>query len=86
MWSKDYWGSPLLDERSHKSFRPITILSFYLNGEACDHIHAWLERVADVRLSDSDRMVCWHVPNVILHGMNSVLVFLVSANSKWQEM
>ena len=31
VWTHDFWGTPLTVEQSHKSFRPITTLSFILN-------------------------------------------------------
>nr|XP_027194318.1 transmembrane and TPR repeat-containing protein CG4050-like [Dermatophagoides pteronyssinus] len=31
LWSNDYWGMPLKSKLSHKSYRPLTILTFRLN-------------------------------------------------------
>lgn len=31
IWGHDYWGKPMSDPRSHKSYRPVTVLSFRLN-------------------------------------------------------
>ena len=31
MFSNDFWGHPISDPESHKSYRPLTILSFRLN-------------------------------------------------------
>ena len=32
LWHNDYWGTPLLDKTSHKSWRPLTTLTFRLNA------------------------------------------------------
>ena len=31
MWRYDFWGQPIADEGSHKSYRPVTIFTFRLN-------------------------------------------------------
>ena len=31
MLQADYWGTPLASNRSHKSYRPLTVFSFHLN-------------------------------------------------------
>ncbi|KAH7970797.1 hypothetical protein HPB49_015635 [Dermacentor silvarum] len=28
LWMNDLWGRPMADPRSHKSYRPLTVLSF----------------------------------------------------------
>ncbi|KAH8026167.1 hypothetical protein HPB51_016586 [Rhipicephalus microplus] len=28
LWMNDFWGRPMADPRSHKSYRPLTVLSF----------------------------------------------------------
>ncbi|KAH7970511.1 hypothetical protein HPB49_008647 [Dermacentor silvarum] len=28
LWMSDFWGRPMADPRSHKSYRPLTVLSF----------------------------------------------------------
>lgn len=28
IWSNDFWGTALSDAKSHKSYRPLTVLSF----------------------------------------------------------
>ena len=34
VWRNDYWGDPMDSVESHKSYRPLTILSFRLNYAA----------------------------------------------------
>lgn len=31
LWANDFWGTPMIKEQSHKSYRPLTVLSFRLN-------------------------------------------------------
>ena len=31
IWKNDFWGTPLSHSGSHKSYRPLTVLSFKLN-------------------------------------------------------
>ena len=33
LFKHDYWGTPLTDPNSHKSFRPVTVASFWLNRQ-----------------------------------------------------
>ena len=33
IFTNDFWGTPLSDPESHKSYRPLTILSFRLNRQ-----------------------------------------------------
>lgn len=28
LWSNDFWGRPMADPQSHKSYRPLTVLTF----------------------------------------------------------
>jgi tetratricopeptide (TPR) repeat protein len=57
----DYWGTPITAAASHKSYRPLTVLTVWLNHRA----HG-----LDVR--------GYHVVNVLLHALASVLVFYVA--------
>ena len=57
----DYWGTPITAAASHKSYRPLTVLTVWLNHR----VHG-----LDVR--------GYHVVNVLLHALASVLVFYVA--------
>ncbi|XP_037555691.1 protein O-mannosyl-transferase TMTC1-like [Dermacentor silvarum] len=43
LWMNDFWGRPMADPRSHKSYRPLTVLSFranyYANGRQVRGYH-----------------------------------------------
>ncbi|XP_037505701.1 protein O-mannosyl-transferase TMTC1-like [Rhipicephalus sanguineus] len=43
LWINDFWGRPMADPRSHKSYRPLTVLSFranyYANGRQVRGYH-----------------------------------------------
>uniref|UniRef100_A0A2H8TL04 dolichyl-phosphate-mannose--protein mannosyltransferase n=1 Tax=Melanaphis sacchari TaxID=742174 RepID=A0A2H8TL04_9HEMI len=54
--TNDFWGTPLSDPNSHKSYRPLTTLTFRLNHYIFGLQPVW-----------------FHVVNVILHGICSVL-------------
>ena len=34
MFENDFWGTPMADEDSHRSYRPLTVLSFAINYRA----------------------------------------------------
>ena len=62
LFSHDFWGGPMSRVESHKSYRPLTVLTFrYLNF----HFGGL-------------RPYGYHVANVLLHGAASVLCLLVA--------
>lgn len=69
IFKNDFWGTRLTYKQSHKSYRPLTILSFRL--------HFWLRE----RLIAQD----YHIVNIILHTIVSILmlpVFNILIDSK----
>lgn len=58
----DFWGTPLIHNRSHKSYRPITILTFRLNVWLAGGVHPY----------------GFHLTNILLHGIVSSLAVPVS--------
>ena len=56
----DFWGEPMTSPVSHKSYRPLTALSFRLNF-ALHELEPW----------------GYHVINVLLHGVATVLFGVV---------
>eukprot|EP00211_Chloroparvula_japonica_P006566 CAMPEP_0119144194 /NCGR_PEP_ID=MMETSP1310-20130426/35498_1 /TAXON_ID=464262 /ORGANISM="Genus nov. species nov., Strain RCC2339" /LENGTH=424 /DNA_ID=CAMNT_0007135905 /DNA_START=161 /DNA_END=1431 /DNA_ORIENTATION=- len=89
LWRNDFWGTPLSSQESHKSYRPLTILTFRLNfwlnlsspflqsggvgeGERC-----FYELTNNVPSSVAVCPFGFHMVNLVLHGLNSLLVFHV---------
>ncbi|CAH0393458.1 unnamed protein product [Bemisia tabaci] len=62
LFSHDFWGTRITNNASHKSYRPLTVISFRWN--------VWLN---DGKLEPFS----FHLFNVILHGINSVLLLSV---------
>lgn len=62
--TRDFWGQPMADSDSHKSFRPVTTLTYRANS---------------VLFGMSDT-TSFHVVNVLLHGMTSALTVPVPAS------
>ncbi|XP_027632028.1 protein O-mannosyl-transferase TMTC4 isoform X2 [Tupaia chinensis] len=58
LWHHDFWGSRLSSNSSHKSYRPLTVLTFRMN----------------YYLSGGFHPVGFHVVNILLHGGISVLL------------
>nr|XP_011733216.1 transmembrane and TPR repeat-containing protein 4 isoform X1 [Macaca nemestrina] len=58
LWHHDFWGSRLSSNTSHKSYRPLTVLTFRIN----------------YYLSGGFHPVGFHVVNILLHGGISVLM------------
>lgn len=51
LFQNDYWGRPMDSPSSHKSFRPMTVLSFRLCQYVADMLHVnhiWFQRVANI--------------------------------------
>ncbi|KAI9995918.1 hypothetical protein PInf_012991 [Phytophthora infestans] len=62
VFSHDFWGTPIRSVHSHKSYRPLTILSFRLNYLMAKGHSAWL----------------YHFTNAVVHAGCSVLVWKVA--------
>ncbi|XP_039110215.1 protein O-mannosyl-transferase TMTC4 isoform X3 [Hyaena hyaena] len=58
LWHHDFWGSRLSSNTSHKSYRPLTVLTFRIN----------------YYLSGGFYPMSFHVVNILLHGGISVLM------------
>ncbi|XP_027292837.1 protein O-mannosyl-transferase TMTC4 isoform X4 [Cricetulus griseus] len=58
LWHHDFWGSRLSSNTSHKSYRPLTVLTFRIN----------------YYLSGGFHPVGFHVVNILLHGGISILM------------
>ncbi|KAM4608747.1 protein O-mannosyl-transferase TMTC4 isoform 2-T3 [Polymixia lowei] len=58
IWNNDFWGSNLSSNSSHKSYRPLTVLTFRLNYLLAGGLHP----------------VGFHVLNIILHAGISALM------------
>jgi hypothetical protein len=59
----DFWGKPLVKEDSHKSYRPLTILSF--------RAHTWLSSGGTPRAGRASRdlnATPFHATNAMLHA------------------
>uniref|UniRef100_A0A3Q2EJY5 dolichyl-phosphate-mannose--protein mannosyltransferase n=1 Tax=Cyprinodon variegatus TaxID=28743 RepID=A0A3Q2EJY5_CYPVA len=63
IWRNDFWGTNLSSNSSHKSYRPLTVLTFRLNYLIAGGLHP----------------VGFHVLNIILHAVISVLMIDVFA-------
>uniref|UniRef100_A0A5F8HDI2 dolichyl-phosphate-mannose--protein mannosyltransferase n=1 Tax=Monodelphis domestica TaxID=13616 RepID=A0A5F8HDI2_MONDO len=58
LWQHDFWGSKLSSNTSHKSYRPLTVLTFRIN----------------YYLSGGFYPVSFHIVNILLHCSISVLM------------
>ncbi|KAK7870176.1 hypothetical protein R5R35_012732 [Gryllus longicercus] len=60
----DFWGTRLTSNRSHKSYRPLTVLSFRWNYWLSGGLYPW----------------SFHLSNILLHALVSVLAHAVFGN------
>jgi hypothetical protein len=67
VFRRDFWGTPMSEPASHKSFRPITTISFRLNW-------IWAEYQHGKAVNYQVDTYGFHVFNVLLHGIVSSLV------------
>uniref|UniRef100_A0A8C5LWM5 dolichyl-phosphate-mannose--protein mannosyltransferase n=1 Tax=Leptobrachium leishanense TaxID=445787 RepID=A0A8C5LWM5_9ANUR len=58
LWLHDFWGTKLNSNASHKSYRPLTVLTFRINYSVAGGLHP----------------VGFHVVNIILHCLVSILM------------
>ncbi|OWZ03829.1 LOW QUALITY PROTEIN: hypothetical protein PHMEG_00024377 [Phytophthora megakarya] len=62
VFSHDFWGTHIRSVHSHKSYRPLTVLSFRLNYVLARGHSAWL----------------YHFTNALVHALCAVLVWKVA--------
>ncbi|KAM9319222.1 protein O-mannosyl-transferase TMTC4 [Gastrophryne carolinensis] len=58
LWLHDFWGTKLSSNASHKSYRPLTVLTFRLNYSLAGGLHP----------------IGFHVVNIILHCLVAILM------------
>ncbi|XP_066918625.1 protein O-mannosyl-transferase TMTC4-like isoform X2 [Clytia hemisphaerica] len=64
LWSileNDFWGTKMSSKLSHKSYRPLTVLTYRVNYILSGGYHPW----------------SFHVVNLVLHSLNCVLLLRV---------
>ncbi|KAE8625877.1 hypothetical protein XENTR_v10006425 [Xenopus tropicalis] len=61
LWLHDFWGTKLSSNASHKSYRPLTVLTFRMNYHIAGGLHP----------------VGFHFVNIVLHCLVSVLMLNV---------
>lgn len=71
VFTRDFWGTPMVDVQSHKSYRPLTTLSFRGNQILSEYLGT-----AD---DTQQHTYGFHIVNVLLHGMVTTMVTEASA-------
>jgi len=75
-FTRDFWGTPMTEVASHKSFRPITTLTLKLNWWFCETYGYMEEGQVNPKLAQT---LGFHLVNVGLHSVVTGLVTEVSA-------
>jgi hypothetical protein len=75
LWSHDYWGQDISREDSHKSYRPLTIISYRINYVIHER---FFNDTADGHGSYKRLMAQLHLSNIVLHAVVSWQVYWVS--------
>ena len=61
IFENDFWGTAMKSKLSHKSYRPLTVLTYRLNYMVANGYNAW----------------SFHMVNLVLHSVNCVLLLRV---------
>lgn len=78
VFRNDYWGTNLKSNHSHKSYRPLTILSFRWNYAAVGGLHPRGFHLVNIALHILISFLIWSVSLIIL-GKNKLFIgFLAS--------
>ena len=77
LWSHDFWGNSLQRDDSHKSYRPLAVLSFRLSKTL------WYSNEEISNGSWQNHAFPFHAENLALHMMVSVLTFDVAIASSF---
>jgi hypothetical protein len=72
IWKDDFWGTPLTHSGSHKSFRPLTILSFRFN-RYFSGFHPWSYHLTNVLLHTFTTWLFVRVARVVFNLSQSLL-------------
>ena len=84
VFTNDFWGTKISDSRSHKSYRPLTVIVFRLIRQLDGFIKSKLE------LKDSDlspslyhlfNIMCYIVTNILLFKVLTKLLNIFSSNT-----
>lgn len=67
LFSSDYWGMPMADERSHKSFRPLVVLTFRWN-HALHGLEPWGYHAVNVAIHALASLLSMLAARTILLG------------------
>ncbi|CAM9712374.1 unnamed protein product, partial [Discosporangium mesarthrocarpum] len=85
MWINDFWGQAMDDPNSHKSYRPLTTLTYRFGGTAVDrlatHSTAKASAAKDTALTpapDPRFGMGYHLVNVLVHSLTCVGTLLLS--------
>lgn len=65
VFTRDFWGTPMANVQSHKSFRPLTTLSFKLNWKLSERLRT---------LGTEQHTFGFNVVNIVLHSVVTALV------------
>ena len=69
LWRDDFWGEPMASANSHKSYRPLAVLSFRLS------YWLWGAALTGGGLGEASQRA-YHAENVAMHALVSVLLLL----------
>lgn len=70
----DFWGQPMEAPGSHKSFRPVTVLSLRLDRAFFSFAQHWLTKEINVSVE-----AVHHLANLLIHTLCSALVAYIAA-------
>ncbi|CAG2167724.1 unnamed protein product [Oppiella nova] len=67
----DFWGTKMAHNSSHKSFRPLTVLTFRLIRHLNELIHTTTDPMTESQLNP----YLYHLSNLIFYAMNNCFLF-----------
>lgn len=80
----DFWGANVSSNTSHKSYRPLTVLTFRFNYWLAGGLKPWGFHVINVMLHAAVSILCLKLFSILVSGKNSVTVYYDNTATKSQ--
>ena len=80
----DFWGTNISSNTSHKSYRPLTILTFRFNYWLAGGLKPWGFHLLNVMLHAAVSVLCLRLFSILVSGRNKITFYYDNATKRTQ--